>query len=171
MDSGTQQDVTIFDDVHDSSAISRSNMIPKWIRFFCWVFVIFSPLGIIVSIVALIWNLDSSLSLYGFTTYGTNFLYSAISFGVMVLNGTTAFGLLTERDWAVKLAIADAIVGILLCILSYVAAAGVVSPGISVGFHLRLEILLLIPFLVRMVRIRHDWEENRFARRLHISGQ
>ena len=64
------------------------------------------------------------------------------------------------------MAIVDAAIGTLLCIYSLIMDPWAVTTHTAgfngVSFNMRLELLLLIPYLVKMLRIRKEWEENRY---------
>ncbi|GAB5399669.1 MAG: hypothetical protein Aureis2KO_12540 [Aureisphaera sp.] len=103
---------------------------------------------------ALGFNFD--LAIYGL---GTNVPFSLIGLlimGLFCLKAATAFGLWFEKDWAITFGLADAIVGLIICF------GMMIAPFVSdyAGVTLRLEILFLLPYLNRLLKIRKDWEIN-----------
>ena len=147
---------SIFEEMYDPDAVRRKDMIPKWIRFFCWLFAILGSFIMLGIMATQIFPLYFNATVYGFSTGQTGYVTTLIC-GVYVLKLLTAIGLLTEKDWAVKLAIADGIIGLALCAYSIIVSF---AHGI---FPLRLEIFVLTPYLVIMRSIRKDWEENKFV--------
>ena len=101
------------------------------------------------------------LSLYGLDTTQP---FSSIGILLMLLftlKGIVALGLWTEKRWAVNLAIIDAIVGIVIClILTFASPLMTVDEG-HVGFSFRIELLILIPYLLKMRKIKPDWMERK----------
>ena len=67
---------------------------------------------------------------------------------MMLYKGYTAFALWTGKKQAVLLAQIDAISGILICVFVMVMGP---------GFMLRLELIVLIPYLIKMNRIKDEW--------------
>ncbi len=137
----------ISEDLLQENVVPRKKLIPTWIRIFSWIFFCFGlivPVGIIIGLL----GSDFSMALYGFETNDI-FSITGITIAVLfLLKGIVAYGLLWSKDWAVKLAMADSIIGILLCIYSMV----------FLSFTLRLELIALIPYLIKMKKISADWE-------------
>jgi hypothetical protein len=75
-----------------------------------------------------------------------------IVFLVFILHGFTAYSLWFEKDYAIKLGVLDAIIGIVLCLFSMT-----VSFYYS-HFTIRLEMILLILFLFKLLKIRAKWD-------------
>ena len=93
---------------------------------------------------ASIYGLESN-TIYSFT--------AVLIILVYVFKGITAFGLLKQKDWAIKFGIIDAVTGIATC-------AGVMIYQISqdIKFNFSLELVLLIPYLLKLQKIKYDWE-------------
>ena len=153
---------SIFDGIHDTTAVRRKDMIPKWIRFFCWLFAILCPVGLVVSFVIDMIQGTYNLSIYGMHADELFSVLSIVSIVSFIIKGIAAIGLLAEKNWAVKVAITDGILSTCLATYSLIFYAWTINGNFS-GFNLRLELLLIIPYLVKMVRIRKDWEENKYA--------
>ncbi|SIN76081.1 hypothetical protein [Chitinophaga niabensis] len=130
---------------------NRTDLLPWWIRYCNWLFI----LGIITVPMALILSLlgndNMYLAAYGLTA--RNFFSPAgiVLAGVFLFNAFTAYALLTESDWAIDIAIADALIGITLC--SYTMSA---TPGLF-----RYELIPLALFLGKLLGIRRKWEKMR----------
>ena len=134
--------------------IDRKKLIPLWIRIFSWIFLV---MGIIApfSIVWAALGYDFSLSLYDMESNSPFNLMGVSLVLLFVLKGIVAFGLINLKDWAVQLAIVDAVAGIVVCVftMGYALFAG----G---DFNLRLELLVLVPYLIKMQRVKEDWQIN-----------
>ena len=110
-----------------------------------------------ISLICGILNVDINLALYGLETTRTFSIIGIIVVLLFALKGMVSFGLWTEKDWAVRLAIIDASVGIGACAIIMIVMP--FMPG-NHGFslNLRLELIALIPYLLKMKKIKTEWE-------------
>jgi hypothetical protein len=142
------------DIVQQMGAGRRKNLLPWWIKIFMWIFLIFgalTPVGLFSAFL----GFNFHLSLYGLETMDS-FSYTGICIiTLFLLKGITSYGLLTEADWAIQLGIIDAAVGISIC--SFVMFFSLFNSGSSV-FSFRLELVFLIPYLVKLIKIKPGWE-------------
>jgi hypothetical protein len=97
------------------------------------------------------------LSIYGFET---NTPLSGIGLFIIVIlifKGFAAYSLWFERQNAMTIGKIDAITGIIIC-----AASMFIIPFISESetshFNFRLEILLLIPYYLKLNKIEYEWD-------------
>jgi len=150
----------ILDNSIETTPQRRRALLPTWIKVFTWIFLIFgilAPFSLIFGIAGYQFN----LSLYGLDTMNPITLIGILIMSLSALKGTVAFGLWTEKTWAVNLAIIDAIVGIVIClILTFASPLMTVDEG-HVGFSFRIELLILIPYLLKMRKIKPDWMERK----------
>jgi len=128
---------------------NRTGLLPWWIRYCNWIFI----LGIIAVPSVLITSLLGSDKLY-LAAYGLSardfFTPTGIVLSIALLyNAFTAYALLTENDWAIDVAIVDALMGIALCTYSMSA-----TPGLF-----RYELIPLVFFLIKLFDIRTAWEK------------
>lgn len=114
-----------------------------------WIFLI---MGAIVPFVFLIGILNGHFetSCYGMESTDALSATGIFILAIILLKGITALGLLKEQNWAIKLAIADAIIGILVCIFMMVSG--------DKRHSLRFELVALIPYLLKMLKIKSEWE-------------
>lgn len=136
----------------ENSLFRRRDLLPKWIKVFIWFFLIFGVLAPFAFTLGLV-GASFSASIYGLKAN------QALSFtGIFItllylLKGIVAFGLWTEKKWAVNLAITDALIGIILCsVMMYLSFVNPIN-GLVLGF----ELILLIPYLVKMIKIKNEW--------------
>ena len=94
--------------------IPRKKLLPLWIKIFTWIFLIFGAFVPIIFILGII-DYSAQLSLYGFETNKPFSLIGIIITLLFIIKRITAFGLLKEKYWAIKLGIVDAIIGITIC--------------------------------------------------------
>lgn len=141
----------------ENSGPRRRSLLPWWIKTFAWIFLVMA-LIVPVSIIYALLGQSFQMALYGFSTnnpLSTDGLFLAVLF---ILKGITALGLWTEKDWAINIAMVDAILGIIMS-----GFMTIVYPfmNIDTGYQLniRLELLLLIPFLYKLIKIRPEWNK------------
>lgn len=141
-------------DEFDKPEIIRRKLLPWWIKVFCWIFMILR----VFAVGTLITNLfveNVNLSIYGFYT---NNAYSGIGIfiiAIMLLKGYAAFSLWFERPNAIMIAKIDAVVGAAICIASMFFLPFTTANG---HFSLRLEIILLIPYYLKVNNIEYEWD-------------
>ena len=77
----------------------------------------------------------------------------------MFFKAITAFGLWMEKDWAIKFGIIDAVFGLIVCIMVMVVLPFVeIVEGVN-RVNFRFEVLLLIPYLIQLIRMRKAWDD------------
>ncbi len=153
----------------ENAILRRRDLLPIWIKIFIWIFLIYAillpmtwALGIlgIGSNVPMNFDLSTGFnaSLYGLATTQP---LSLVAISILVLylfKGIVAFGLWTEKDWAVNFAIVDAITGLLVC-----GFVMIILPFFSdpISFKvLVFDLILLILYLRQMRMIRREWSER-----------
>lgn len=148
-----QQDL-IADEINIEQ-VRRIQLIPLWIKIFAWIFLVFGAFAVIVFAIGIMGG-SASLSLYGLSTNEPLSIIGIFITACFMLKGIVAFGLIKEKDWAIKLGIADAIIGIAAC------AFTIIYPFFlnEIQFTFRLELIALIPYLVKLLRIKTQWETN-----------
>ena len=133
------------------------NLLPWWIKIFIWIFLIFgfiAPLGFIFGILG--YNFE--ISLYGLETNEPISILGISMILLFIFKGFAAYSLLQEKDWAIFIAIADAVVGIALCSFSMIYPF--IIAGAAAKLTFRLELLLLIPYLIKLINIKPEWENS-----------
>ena len=152
-----QQDTSILQSILEGANVSRKKLLPTWIKVFAWFFMlagILTPFILIAAIALPQGNIQ--LAIYGFET---NVAWSATGLFIValfMLKGIVSFGLLNEKQWAISFAIADAVLGIIICTFSMF-----IMPFIQDGgFSVRLELALLIPYLLKLLKIKPFWISN-----------
>lgn len=135
----------------DEEKLRRRTLIPWWIRVFSWIFLaflFFVPIALIVGII----THNFALSLYGLETFTPYSIIGIVLTALFFLKGIVAIGILRREDWAVKVGIVDAVLGICICIFVMCFPAITNSP-----YTIRLELFALIPYLIKLLKIREAW--------------
>ena len=134
----------------------RLKLLPLWIKIFCWFFMFFGILAFICLVLGM-FGIKPQLAFYGFETNEVFSLSGIIVICVGLLKGITAFSLWFEENYAIKLAKIDAYLGIALCIISMLILPFFADKS---NITIRLELVLLIPFLLKMNKIQFEWESK-----------
>lgn len=132
----------------------RRELLPWWIKVFCWVFMLFGIAGIICFVLGL-FGLKPNLSFYGFTTNEPLSVYGILIIVVAIFKGITAYYLWSEKDEAMLFSKVDAIAGIGICLLFMIL---VTMNYIISNSVFRLELLLLAFYLWKIFKIEKEWD-------------
>lgn len=141
-------------DEFDKTPIIRRKLSPWWIKTFCWIFMILAVCALSSLIVNLIVPIVH-ISLYGFSS---DIAFSAIGLfiiSIMVFKGFAAYSLWFEKPNAISIGKIDAICGVVICVVSMFILPFTIEDG---HFSLRLEILLLIPYYIKLNKIEYEWD-------------
>jgi hypothetical protein len=156
---------TIFGDLYDPFAIPRKKMIPNWMKFFCYFFILLGTLSIVGLLlprfylsIGSIKTGGTEIALYGLHEINELSIMAAAIVGLFVLKAIVGYVLLAEKDWAIKIGMIDGGLGILICCLTMF-----VLPFFGWDFHFSWELFFLLPYQARLWRIRLQWEENSFG--------
>lgn len=141
-----------------ATAKTRKALLPVWMKVFMWIFLVFGALVPIVLMMGLM-GYSISLALYGFETTEPLSIPGLILTACFSLKAVVAYGFLRGRPWAMNLAVIDAILGIVLCIYMMLQPGSVTTPG-RTEFAFRLELLLLVPYLIKALKLRKLWESD-----------
>ena len=134
--------------------VRRRDLLPLWIKIFLWLFLIAGTVGVILLLSG--WLIThSSLSLYGIEA---DHPYSATGILIcflFIFKGIVSYGLWFEQEWGPAAAIIDSVSGILICVFMMMAAPFLFP---SVNFNIRLELIPLFFYLLKMLEIRKTWQ-------------
>jgi hypothetical protein len=144
----------------DSSFEGRKKLhiFPKWIVFFTYFFAVFGGFSLIALILGFL-NLRFPLSVYGLATSEPLSLTGLVILLIWFFKGIVAFSLLLGQKWAIRIAVIDAVVGILTCILTMFVIPFVGNMP-SRNIEIRLELLALIPYLIIMHKKNEEWKSK-----------
>jgi CHASE2 domain-containing sensor protein len=138
----------ILDDiVQRINKVRRKDLLPWWIKVFSWIFLVFGALGIL-GIVCGILGYQITLSFFGLSAKEPFSMDGIVIIGLLLFKAIVSYGLLWEQGWAVVAGIIDAILGILICIIMVFYSS------------YRLELVFLIPYLIRLLKIKSQWEQS-----------
>jgi len=150
------QETSILDsNIVPQKTARRRDLLPWWIKIFTLIFLVAGIITPVVFILGLL-KVPVYVALYGFETNNPISFAGLFLIGISLFKGITAWGLWTEKDWAITIGQIDAAMGIIICIFMMFIYP-LINP--SFYFNIRLELFLLIPFLIKLWRISGEWEE------------
>ncbi|WP_046756724.1 hypothetical protein [Kordia jejudonensis] len=141
-------------DEFEKSDKRRIQLLPWWIKVFCWIFMLFGFLAAL-SLIGIFIGINASLAIYGFETNEPFSVIGIFIIAIGIFKGFTAYTLWFEKDIAIKVGKIDAIIGIIVCIISMCVIPYLQE---NVGFTFRLELVLLIPYLIKLTKIEKEWK-------------
>lgn len=147
---------------NNPTSIRRRSLLPLWMKIFIWIFIIIGSISVPAFVMgALGYHYESAL--YGYETEAPLSAIGIILLLLFLYKGVVAYSLWLERIWAVYLGIIDAIIGILICILAMVNISIFHGQSQSTGF--RLEIIFLLPYLIKLIGIKGQWVHSAARRK------
>ncbi|MEN5307504.1 hypothetical protein ABE425_08320 [Chryseobacterium cucumeris] len=145
---------TPFAEFDNNVLTRRRDLLPTWIKIFLWIFLIGGAVAAGLLIAGALIT-QTSLSLYGMNANHPYSMTGLLICSLFLFKGIVAYGLWFEQKWAPQAAIADAIIGIAVCLVM-MAIIPFMYPSIS--FTLRLELIPLYFYLKKMQSIKKTWE-------------
>jgi hypothetical protein len=132
----------------------RYLLLPKWIRFFSWIFFVagFPVLPLVV--VLWITNWRANFMLFGFNYFGTvKAVFPLVVSWVFIAFSFAAYTLLWGKREGRKSGLICGYFGLVAALLSipFYLAHG--------AFHLPLEPLIQVPFIIKLHRLKGTWEQ------------
>lgn len=137
----------------DKKIIVRRTLLPIWIKLFCWLFMIMGILAV-GSFIFGILGKNADISLYGFETNEPFSIVGLFIIIIILFKAFCAYSLWFEKDIAIKVCKFDAVLGVLICIFSMFVMPFINENSI---FTFRLEIVLLIPYFMKINKIEYQW--------------
>ncbi len=149
-----EQEELILEPLLIQHTVNRRNLLPLWIKVFTWIFMITGGFAIF-GIPAALLGFFFKVSIYGLQSTNTLSPVGLIATALLVFKGIVAYGLWTEKTWAITLGIADALLGIAVCALMMLVVPFIGDGPASLEF--RLELAFLIPYLLKLLQIKPRW--------------
>lgn len=141
-------------DTIETTAIDRRQLLPWWMKIFCWIFMLFGVAGLICLVLGLI-GFDPELALYGLEESGPLSATSLAIIAIAVFKGLTALALWLKKDYAILLGKIDAVAGLAIYLFTMINK-GIISDNVLTS---RLELVLLIPYLIKLNNIQGAWKD------------
>jgi len=131
----------------------RRALIPRWIKIFGWIFIVMGVSIPILDGFMAITGQPGSYALFGLHHYGSAFHPLAITVSAIILSlSVSAYGLLFGKSWGLNACLVTAYGSALICIgtMAY-------SAFFEGQLTIRLELLVLGPYLMKLHRIKPLW--------------
>ena len=131
--------------------MKRKEILPAWIRFFSWFFLLMAITPVFY-VAGLVWGFTYNITAFGLIAKETN-SYSPLAtylVAILTLSAVVAYGILWGKSWAIRLGM---VYGIIALVTSFYSIA---SPD---GAYLDLSLLFLIPFVWVLWIKRIAWEQ------------
>ncbi|HEX9699848.1 MAG TPA: hypothetical protein VGD06_10350 [Acidobacteriota bacterium] len=136
-------------DTTDARDLRRA-LLPLWIKLFSWMFLVFGGLALVGLVLGWAVERESEFALFGLEA--TERPYDAIPLLVallLVAHGVAAYGLLSARSWGVIAGLIVASSGVSVCLVTMAQQGGMPFRG---------ELILEVPFVWKLLRLRREWE-------------
>jgi len=143
-------------DEFEKPLIIRRKLLPWWMKMFCWIFMIMG-VGAIAALIVSPFISNFQLSIYGFETNTPLSGVGVFIITILIFKGFAAYSLWFEKQNAMTIGKIDAVTGIIICAASMFIIPFISESGSS-HFDLRLEILLLIPYYLKLNKIEYEWD-------------
>lgn len=139
----------------------RRDLLPIWMKFFIWAFMILAALSSIIYLVYMFTGIFfgyKETSIYGMETQDLFsplwiFITALLLFKVFI-----SFSMWTEKRWVIDLGILDAVLGIIICMYMMFIKPLAHVEGENYEFKFRIEIVFLIPYLYKCIKINNTWK-------------
>lgn len=143
----------LFNEGFINSRTHKRKFLPWWMKIFIWIFLVFTAFIPIVILFSLFGH-KINISLYGIETNNSLSASGFFLMALFILKGIVSYGLWMGQKWAIKLGMIDAIFGILVCLYAMFESF---FNNTNNEFNFRLELLILTPYLIKLIRIRPIW--------------
>jgi hypothetical protein len=135
----------------------RRDLLPWWIKVFCWIFMV-AGIAAAVGLVIGGMGYPFQVSVYGLQTFDPLSPIGLFLIGIFLYKALTGLMLWMEKDSAIVLGQIDAISAIAICAFAMIYPLLDARPGAMIS--IRLELALIIPYLVKLNRIKKDWKTS-----------
>ncbi|ANE51471.1 hypothetical protein [Flavisolibacter tropicus] len=153
-----QTEQLILEPLLQEATIKKRQLLPIWIKIFCWFFLLGGLVAPLLVVAGLLFNdVQASLALYGMETASPLSIVGLLIAALFFLKGIVAYGLWWEKSWAINLGIADAIIGIFFCVL-LMTPLGLSLELLTTTPSFRLELVALIPYLIKLQKLKPIWK-------------
>ncbi len=151
----TQVDLLSPEDLKDG-LVRRRKLLPWWVKVFIWIFFLFGAIVPVVVVMGMM-NAPVVLSFYGIDSNDAFSLTGLCLTGVFALKAVVSFGLWMEKDWGVSVAIADGVLGLVICL--YTMGIGPLINSVErFNGTMRIEPLILVIYLFWLWKVRPSWK-------------
>lgn len=138
-------------EVFENEKIVRKDLIPIWIKFFSWLFLLFG-ISAFLGLLSFYFNPIYTIDIFGINQASDNLFLSLISALVLIFNGVVAYLLIAKEDKAVEIAKINALINIVICVVSTI-----LNLYFYKNLTFRIEIFFIWFFYAKMREIQFKW--------------
>ena len=107
---------------------------------------------ILIPFIAPFFSIPAKYEIFGLSSQGSPFAPMALLISAIILSHSiSAYGLLFGKDWGLIACLITGHIAIAICIFSMLTS---VTTGV---INLRLELVLLIPYVLKLRKIKDEW--------------
>lgn len=141
----------------------RRQLLPWWMKAFAWISMILGLSSIVTRFVQIIgitfFGKATQKTIYGLQTYEQLSLLSLFITSLILFKAFTGFAMWTEKQWAIRFCIFDAVAGIAICLVVMFILPIYTTANEGYDFNRRYELLFLVPYAVHLFQMRKKWEK------------
>lgn len=152
-----EKQTSIFDETDAFMLPPRRKLLPWWIIVFSWIFLIICPIDIVSRILQ---YTSVDLSMFDIVPKTELAFKDVLSVANSICTLVAIYGLFREKDWAINIAILNALVslGDILYTTNDATAGAVSETEIVVAWSIyAFGLIMLGIYLFKLFRIRKDW--------------
>jgi hypothetical protein len=114
--------------------------------------------GGILGFIAGLFGANFELMIFGSKTNDPMSVIGLCIIVIFISKGIASFGLLWEKSWGVIFAIIDGAFSLLICLFAMLYP--VIFPESRASSAFRAELLIIIPYLIKLVKIKLLWKNR-----------
>jgi len=143
------------------AATERKMLVPLWIKIFGWIFMVLGIASFVLPMAAPVLDKPAAYEIFGLHHQGAPFDPMALAISAIILSlAASAYGLLFGKSWGLAACMVTGYGGVAICLGTM--AHSVASQG---TLTIRLELLLQVPYLVKLHKIKPLWISGARAHR------
>lgn len=134
------------------AAIDRKKLVPLWIKIFGWLFMAMGVAVPLLAIAIAALGQPATYEMFGLRHHGSPFHPMALLISAIILSlAISAYGLLFGKSWGLNACLVTGYGGVAICLgtMAYSVAQG--------SLTIRLELLVQVPYLMKLHKIRPLW--------------
>jgi hypothetical protein len=130
----------------------RRKLLPWWMKFFIWLFIVTGILTIPIFIVGTV-GTSFDMQFYGLSANKPLTITGISLLLVFILKAFASYSLWFEKNWGITLALFDAYLGLAICLV--IMTFPIVTDRTE--FTFRPEVIVLIPYIVKLHSLKKYW--------------
>lgn len=139
--------------VATKASTHRKKLIPLWIKIFGWIIMVMGAAASSLAIIMAVLDEPVTYEIFGLSYDGSPLHPMALLIPAIILSlAISAYGLVFGRSWGLNACLVTGYGGVVICLGTMVYS--VVSHG---SLTIRLELLIQLPYLLKLHKIKPFW--------------